>query len=70
MNLLLPLIFTVSVGIVDTEVLVTPKAPDAKCQLTVCGEPPSEKITLNIGDTLVEVVAGSIDGTATKVLHI
>lgn len=57
----------VSVPIVETEVLVTATPPDAKCQLSVGGKAAGEKTTLNIGDTLIEVTVGSIDGTVTKV---
>ncbi|KAF6021903.1 hypothetical protein EB796_019780 [Bugula neritina] len=56
----------VSVPIVETEVLVTATPPDAKCQLSVGGKAAGEKTTLNIGDTLIEVTVGSIDGTVTK----
>ena len=49
---------------------MTTKAPDAKCHLSVCGGPHGEKTTLNIGDTLVNVDVGSIDGSVTKVRKI
>ena len=51
----------------EPELVVTATAPDAKCQLTVDGKACGEKTTLNIGETLIEVVVGSIDGTNTKV---
>lgn len=58
---------SVSVPIVATELAVTAVAPDLKCQLLVNGGPPTEQVALNIGDTLVEVLVGSIDGSVTKV---
>lgn len=47
--------------------VITAVAPDPKCQLTVGGKPSGEKTSLNIGETLVEIVVGSIDGSTSKV---
>lgn len=51
----------------ETEVTISATAPDIKCQLTIDGKAPGEKTTLNIGETLVNIVVGSIDGSTSKV---
>jgi hypothetical protein len=46
---------------------VTPKAPDTKNVVLVCGEKPGPPTALNVGETNVSIEVTSADGSNKKV---
>ncbi len=46
---------------------MTPKAPDKKTGVKVCGGDPGSEVNLNVGETCVEIEVTSADGSNKQV---
>ena len=59
-----------SIGIVPSSlaaVKVTPSVPDKKTGVKVCGSDPGSEVSLNVGETVVEIEVTSADGSNKQV---